>query len=553
MTRHRVFIYGSCVSRDTFEHLDPGQFELVQYVARQSALSAYTRPVSMVAPPILASPFQQRMVSGDYASNIQSLIPEYGEHTDLALIDLTDERLGVYVLPDGSVITRTHELIDSDVESLLPPGTQHLAFGSDRHLEYWTQGITAVGSLFRQHMPRAAIILLDIPWAAYSESGGPAVPSFGVSASEANPVFELYSDIAAQALNAKVIRLNEHEVSSSPNHPWGEAPFHYSSEVYMKASRLITGDSGQTTIREQNADDTSKRASGPDQLRRTGPRTADSSNRDSVKPNLFIIGAEQSGCEWLSENIARHPEVYLPGAAGRRYFDDPIRFNSDKGDEAYRQSFMSGADHEWRIDCTPTYFWQSTGSPFSPKRTDAASSISKYTGDEAQVFVVLREPVTRAIAAYWHYFSMAHFDLPQSLFGLPREAGIIGQGFYKKHHDHWSTVFNESRIHIFLYDDLVTNPEGSIRRALEILSLEPPTNNWFEPIAAPDDATPPWVQRFQDRQSYSEQELAALFQLYRPDVKAVEQATGRKLDNWRVRSRVMRMNLGRANIGRQDV
>ena len=53
MSKTRVFIYGSCVSRDTFEYLDPDQFEIVQYVARQSALSAYTRPVTLVDPPTL--------------------------------------------------------------------------------------------------------------------------------------------------------------------------------------------------------------------------------------------------------------------------------------------------------------------------------------------------------------------------------------------------------------------------------------------------------------------------------------------------------------------
>ena len=37
-----MFIYGSCVSRDTFEFLRPLGYGLVDYVARQSLISAFS-------------------------------------------------------------------------------------------------------------------------------------------------------------------------------------------------------------------------------------------------------------------------------------------------------------------------------------------------------------------------------------------------------------------------------------------------------------------------------------------------------------------------------
>ncbi|MEU2202205.1 DUF6270 domain-containing protein [Isoptericola sp. NPDC019482] len=245
MSKNRVFIYGSCVSRDTFEHLDPTQFELLQYVARQSALSAYTRPVTLVGPPQLESPFQQRMVSGDYASSMQTLVPEVASQTDLVIVDLVDERLGAYVLPDGSVVTRSPELIQSGAEQHLPPGSQHFPFGSEQHFQYWSQGIAAVGALIRHHMPHAAIVLLDIPWAERSESGTPTPPSFGVTASEANPIFQPYVNVAADALSARVISMRPGAVTSSPDHPWGDAPFHYAERVYLEIVRRLTGQDGR--------------------------------------------------------------------------------------------------------------------------------------------------------------------------------------------------------------------------------------------------------------------------------------------------------------------
>ena len=245
MSKTRVFIYGSCVSRDTFEHLDPEQFELVEYVARQSVLSATTRSVETLAPPVLESRFQQRMVTGDFQSSLRPLLAQHAADIDVLLVDLTDERLGAYLLPDGTVVTRSVELIESGVEQALPSGTRHVAFGTQQHYEYWTGAVQALGESIRSTMPRVAVALLDIPWAEWSESGQPTPDSFGVGAAQANPVFSSYVRAAAQALGAHTISLGPAEVLSGPHHPWGDAPFHYSENVYLEIVRRLTGAEGR--------------------------------------------------------------------------------------------------------------------------------------------------------------------------------------------------------------------------------------------------------------------------------------------------------------------
>jgi glycosyltransferase involved in cell wall biosynthesis len=245
MSKTRVFIYGSCVSRDTFEHLDPEQFELVEYVARQSVLSAYTKPVELMAPPTLKSRFQQRMITGDFSSSLRSLMATHGSATDFVLVDLTDERLGAYLLPDGSIVTRSVELIESGGEQYLPQGTQHIAFGTQQHFDYWTTAMEYVGEQMRQQMSQATIVLLDIPWAEWSETGTQTPGSFGMQAAEANPIFRSYVQAAAQALGAHVISMEPSEVVSSPNHPWGDAPFHYAEKVYVEIVKRLTGQEGR--------------------------------------------------------------------------------------------------------------------------------------------------------------------------------------------------------------------------------------------------------------------------------------------------------------------
>ena len=245
MSKTRVFIYGSCVSRDTFEHLDPEQFELVEYVARQSVLSAYTKPVELMAPPTLKSRFQQRMITGDFSSSLRSQMATHGSATDFVLVDLTDERLGAYLLPDGSIVTRSVEFIESGGEQYLPQGTQHIAFGTQQHFDYWTTAMEYVGEQMRTQMSQATIVLLDIPWAEWSESGAETPGSFGMRAADANPVFRMYAQAAARALGAHVISMEPSEVVSSPDHPWGDAPFHYSEKVYLEIVRRLTGAEGR--------------------------------------------------------------------------------------------------------------------------------------------------------------------------------------------------------------------------------------------------------------------------------------------------------------------
>ncbi|MFE6971169.1 DUF6270 domain-containing protein [Isoptericola sp. NPDC057653] len=549
MSRHRVFIYGSCVSRDTFEHFDPDQFELVQYVARQSALSAYTRPVTLVDPPQLESSFQQRMVSGDFSSNLQSLIPEAAHQTDLVLVDLTDERLGAYVLPDGSVITRSTELISSGAENHLPAGSQHLPFGSDQHFQYWSQGIAAVGELVRQHMPHAAVVLLDIAWAERSDSGAPTPASFGISAADANPVFDAYVQVATQALRAEVVSLRPEEVVSSPTHPWGDAPFHYAEDVYLKVVKAITGTEGRPAsaatpaptggVRRDHgagAPSAPTRASVRDRNAVTPSRTT-STAVDG--PNLVIAGTQQAGADWLARQLGAHPEVFLAKGKGSTFFNRPTRLKSSSESDAYAKAFEAGRTARWRVDCTPDYFWHSRGGAFGPKKPNTAENINELTPAGTPAIVVLREPVARALSAYWHHFSLGRFDLSSGLFQVPSTLGVVDLGFYRRHYEQWASVLGSDRIHVVLYDDLVKDPRAALSQVLSTLGLGAGDDFWRAVNLKPAVAAKPWVKPFQQRGTITEQEVAALFELYRRDVTFVESLLGRKLPDWRDRNLIV--------------
>src|SRR5690606_29154368 len=84
------------------------RFEVVAYIARQSLLSA-GRDASAHLPDGLEidSDFQRRMMTGDFAGNLAGRLAEAAPTTDVLLWDLADERHGVHVFEDGSVVTRS--------------------------------------------------------------------------------------------------------------------------------------------------------------------------------------------------------------------------------------------------------------------------------------------------------------------------------------------------------------------------------------------------------------------------------------------------------------
>lgn len=545
MSKHRVFIYGSCVSRDTFEHFDPDQFELVQYVARQSALSAYTRPVTLVEPPQLESSFQQRMVSGDFSSSLQTLIPEAAHQTDLVLIDLTDERLGAFVLPDGSVVTRSTEFVSSGAEHTLPAGSQHLPFGTEQHFQYWSQGIAAVGELIRHHMPHATVALLDIPWAEFREDGAPTSPSYGVTATHANPAFRAYIQAATHALGAEVISIAPGEVTSSQDHPWGDAPFHYAEHVYLKIVKELTGAKGRSvwsaaTVNELPDFSGQSRAPKDAQPSRiqapfSSPQQAATSigpNTDRG-PNFLILGAHRSGTAWLEKRLNEHPEIYMAPSSAGSILTSRERAANDAQRASYLKSFQQHRSTPWRGQRSFLYFWTTDGGAFGPRRENPAEIARDFLDGPITLLVSLRNPVTRAISAYWHGVVSGNVSTSTHIFKAMANSGIADIGYYRRHYDAWANSFGEESITVLLYDDLEQNPQAFLTQALRAIGTSFSDGAYdVESIGEPVNRNSS-SRSLRRANPMSLSELQVLVEMYRSDIDFVEAITGRNLDHWK--------------------
>lgn len=227
----KIFLYGSCISRDSFEYFD-GSHELLSYVARQSIISAMSKPTRLLSKVGLDSAFQNRMLDGDIDSNLMTLIERHANTMDLLMIDLTDERLGVHKLPDGSFVTRSVELVKSSRLEQISPVSGVIQIGSERHTMFWINAAKKFYSKLDQLGLRDKTLVVNAPWAIESVDGT-SVPEFrNIPTIEMNERLQNCAEIV-RSLGYKVVDMPDALAVTTRQHKWGIAPYHYSEPAYL--------------------------------------------------------------------------------------------------------------------------------------------------------------------------------------------------------------------------------------------------------------------------------------------------------------------------------
>lgn len=235
----RTFIYGSCVSRDTFEYLDQDDFSLLRYVARSSLVSAFSPPGPV---PLTEghglSPFQLRQVETDATSGLLPLLRQHADRIDLLLWDLVDERLGFYENSEGHVVTDSVELRKAGEHAALD-GYRHYAFGSRHHLKRFRAALAPWRDFLQREGLLERLVVVAPPWAETDLEGREVPGSFGLSGSKANRLLKPYLAAVQFALGRPVVGADL-ATHTDTAHKWGPAPFHYCQVDYLRLAAEAT-------------------------------------------------------------------------------------------------------------------------------------------------------------------------------------------------------------------------------------------------------------------------------------------------------------------------
>ena len=171
----KIAVFGSCVSRDTCEFI--ADADVATYIARQSSIVSLN-PVGANAfsSELLESAFQSKMFGGDQKADAIDRLTS--SSPDVIIIDLVDERRGVWEFPNGTFLTNSVEASRAGVNKWAPrAGARLLEFGSDEHFALWSSAFCGQVEQLGEADLLSRTIFLDIEWAS-ALSGQPR-PSRG--------------------------------------------------------------------------------------------------------------------------------------------------------------------------------------------------------------------------------------------------------------------------------------------------------------------------------------------------------------------------------------
>lgn len=243
----RVTVYGSCVARDTVDLAGSDRFDVIAYIARQSLLSAdQDATVRFPDDAQIDSAFQRRMMTGDFAGDLDARLTEAADETDVLLWDLADERHGVHVFDDGGVVTRSIDLVRVPEVLSAVQGARHVPFGADEHFELWAPRAEQLRDKLVELELFEKSLVLQVPWALVTVDGRRTPQSMGTTAMEANEAYRRYYAHLAE-LGFRILELQPLGVLADPEHRWGMAPFHYTQDVYEEiVARVLADVDGET-------------------------------------------------------------------------------------------------------------------------------------------------------------------------------------------------------------------------------------------------------------------------------------------------------------------
>lgn len=226
------FIYGGCVSRDTYE-LIKEQNSLAHYVARQSLISATSKPEKRINLNLLSDNFNSRMIKGDIQSSLFNKINQYSNNVDIFLFDILSERLGTYRLSGGTYITNSTELANSGILPKSDFSKTLIRFGSERHFSTWSKSAEQLRDLLQSNDILKKSYLIKANWTDFTIQGTTTPRFRGIESEKANELYERYYDFLVQ-LGFRTIEPGPEIAQSDENHKWGPSQYHYQSEFYNK-------------------------------------------------------------------------------------------------------------------------------------------------------------------------------------------------------------------------------------------------------------------------------------------------------------------------------
>ncbi|MDX8339290.1 sulfotransferase domain-containing protein [Draconibacterium sp. IB214405] len=194
-------------------------------------------------------------------------------------------------------------------------------------------------------------------------------------------------------------------------------------------------------------------------------------DKNKMLPTFVIIGAQKSASTFMQECLSDHSDIFLPHGE-TPFFESPDYENADIKELS---KLFNGRTEKCLGIKRPNYI----GKPEVPAR------IQKHLPN-SKLIAVLRNPVDRAISAYFHNVNYGFIPPIDVEIGIrkiisktsfvsdnKRSSEIIEFGYYYKYLKEYNYFIKNNNLLIFLHEDIISSPLDSIQIAYKYLDVNP--------------------------------------------------------------------------------
>lgn len=189
-----------------------------------------------------------------------------------------------------------------------------------------------------------------------------------------------------------------------------------------------------------------------------------------MKPDFIVIGAQKSASTFVQGCLQDHPDVFLPDGE-TPFFESP---DYENGSLDALQAIFAGRTESRQGIKRPNYI----GRPEVPARI--ASDLP-----DAKLIAVFRNPVDRAVAAYFHqikYGTVPPLELEEGMRRLlddpvyqkayPRCSEVIEFGYYAKYITLYQQFLQKGALLPILHEDIISDPLAVVRKCYDFLGVD---------------------------------------------------------------------------------
>jgi hypothetical protein len=246
------------------------------------------------------------------------------------------------------------------------------------------------------------------------------------------------------------------------------------------------------------------------------------STSELTLPDFIGIGTSQGGSTWLYQNLALHPEVYIPKKE-IKYFNKKFH----KSLASYAARFEAGRD-KVKGEITPEYAILPQG----------RIRFIRHVLPDLRLIYVIRNPIERSWSMCRRRFatnqgrdidSVDETELIEFLRTQPRKPKDYGTGLqynaYLRNIDSWLGEFSESQLFVGFFQDIAERPKDLLTQVFDFLGVSRDIDWESLPYREVINKNAPRPMPPSCRE--------VLEEMYRQDIEELHQRFGAGVASWR--------------------